>query len=1003
MSKYFSTGAQLNAALNAIDPAIKGDYVAFDAAYYAATHMGSYSGTLSPIEHFVTIGAPRFYSPNADFNPAFYQKKYADLAKLSDLDAADLLFHYVNTGLNEGRAGNATLAANNWNDYLAAYPTVAAYVDANLALFNGSKTNGAIAHYVKFGAQQGFTLPNTAGQTFTLTTGVDTLTGTVGNDAFSATPATLTILDSINGGAGTDSLTITDASATAYTLPASITTITGIETFALNHTADAAAATDAVVFDVSTLADARTVVINNVGSTPDVTVTGSANVTAVTITGASGIATVADSGTNGTATVPTTDKIATITLSGVTGVGTLSSEALTTLNVTNAAGLVTNTDALATDARALTINATGTNGGVTDAGATAVTVNIAGATAALGTVTTAAATTATLNVNAALTAGTLVAAAATTVNYTANAAVTAATLTTAAATTVNVAANAAITASTLGAATVTALNLSGAAAMTITQTAAAAGVITSTGTGARTLVTAIATGQTYTGGDGADTISVGASTKAITTGAGDDVITLTSATMGTGGSINAGAGSDTLTTTAAIAATASATAALGTTFSAAVSGFEKLVVTGGGTNTVNVARLGNYSDISSAGDTALTLDGVTTGSTLRLTATGTAQTVSSTAALLTGTADSLNLVLTGTTTAADVAFSTTGLTATDVEAINITSSYTSSMTAANKTAATTGGFANGMIVLGNQVKTIVVSGEAGLNLTAASTALTSLDASANTVGSAGEFSWTSGATTGAVNVKGLASGINTIVLSAATVAGTYTGSANGDTVTIANALANVLNLGDGTNLVNGAASGNNVVTGGAGDDTFITATTGNNVVNFGNGANAFTATSGNNTYTGGTGVDTVSVGGGLNVLTLGAGADAVTITASGANGNVYTTITDIAAGDSINMAALTFVPRANGVLGAKISLADTAAFADYLAAGTAAIIADAGAATMKWFQFGGNTFIVVDNSTDGTPDVDTNAFENGIDSVVKLTGLVDLALSTTATDVLTIV
>ena len=831
----------------------------------------------------------------------------------------------------------------------------------------------------------------------------------------------MTTFDTINGGAGTDNLTITDATATAYTLPVTTTSISGIENFQLSHIADAAAGTDAVVFDVSTLADARTVSIANTGSTPNITVTGSGNLTAVTITGASGIATVADSGTDGAST---TDKIATVTLSGVTGVGTLSSEALTTLNLNTVTGVVTNTDTVATDARALTINFNGgTNGGVTDAGATTVTVNVAAATAAMGTVTTAAATTANLNVNAALTAGTLVAAAATTVNYTANAAVTAATLTTAAATTVNVTANAKITASTLGDTTVTALNLAGNSDMSITQTAATAGVITSTGTGARTLATAIGTGQTYTGADGADTISVGASTKAITTGGGNDVVTLTSATMGTGGSINAGAGTDTLTTTAAIAATASATAALGTTFSTAVTGFEKLVLTGGGTNAVNVAYLGNYTDISTAGDTALTLAGVTTGSTLRLTATGTAQTVSSTAATLAGTADSLNLVLTGTTTAADVAFSTTGLTATDVESINITSSYTSGMTAANKTAATTGGFANGMIVLGNQVKSIVVGGEAGLNLTAASTALTSLDASSNTVGSAGEFSWTSGATTGAVAVKGLASGINTIVLSAATVAGTYTGSANADNVTIANALANVLNLGDGTNVVDGAATGSNVVTGGAGADTFITATIGNNTINFGDGANTFTATTGNNTYSGGKDVDTVTVTSGNNTISTGAGADvisvgaglnvvdvgvdtavdAVTITARPANANTYTTITNIAVGDTINLAALTTVARADAVLGAKITLADTAAFADYVAAATATIIADAGASAMKWFQYAGNTYIVVDDTLAANAPDDTNSFENGIDSVVRLTGLIDLARSTTATDVLTIV
>jgi S-layer protein len=139
-----------------------------------------------------------------------------------------------------------------------------------------------------------------------------------------------------------------------------------------------------------------------------------------------------------------------------------------------------------------------------------------------------------------------------------------------------------------------------------------------------------------------------------------------------------------------------------------------------------------------------------------------------------------------------------------------------------------------------------------------------------------------------VTVKGLAYGINTIVLSAATVAGTYTGSANGDTVTIANALANVLNLGDGTNLVNGASTGNNTITGGSGSDTFLTSTGGRNTVNFGDGANFFTSTStGGQTYTGGSGVDTVvtgagndviNAGGGANLITAGAGADKITVT-----------------------------------------------------------------------------------------------------------------------------
>jgi hypothetical protein len=111
----------------------------------------------------------------------------------------------------------------------------------------------------------------------------------------------------------------------------------------------------------------------------------------------------------------------------------------------------------------------------------------------------------------------------------------------------------------------------------------------------------------------------------------------------------------------------------------------------------------------------------------------------------------------------------------------------------------------------------------------------------------------------------------------------------------------------------------------------------------------------------------------------------------------------MAAGDTLNLAALTTVARANGVLGAGITLAGTAAFADFLAAATSTVIADGGASLVRWFQFSGDTYIVVDNTfADNTPD-DNTVFENGIDSVIKLTGLYNLATSTTTADVLTIV
>jgi len=723
---YFATGASLTSAIALLPTATKGNYKAFDDFYYAQLYMGSYSGGLSPIEHFVQIGAARGNKPNADFDPAYYKALYADL-KSTSFDAADLLYHYVASGLNEGRLGNATLASASWSGYLTAYPDVATYVNANLASFGGSTTNGAVAHYAKFGQYEGRAVPGgpSSGQTFTLTTSVDTTgilkgdlgtTSTAGNDTFNATETTLTGLDTINGGAGTDTLNIVDTSLTAYTLPVTLLSISGIENLSISHTANAAAATDAVIADVSTLTDMRSVSVSNLGSTPDITITGSANLTSVTIGGASGIATVADSGTNGAST---TDKIATITLVGVTGVGTLSSEALTTLNLTSTGAAVTNTDSVATDARTLTVNFLGgTNVGAVDAGATTVNVLTGGSTASvLGASSVfAAATSLNYTANTALTSGTVTAGEALTVNVTANAVITATTLATAKATTVNVAANAAITASTLGAATTTALNLSGSSAMTLTQTVATAGVITSTGTGARTLATAIGTAQRYVGGDGADTITVtGSNTTAITTGAGNDIVT-TDGIVGTGGSLNAGDGTgDTVVMTGAQAATAGASA----TFNSKFTNFEILsLTTDGGANVVDLSGVNGVSKVTAIGQTNVTLNSFASGGTLTFTGASTAAVIGVTGAAG-GINDVVNLDL-AKTAAGIVAYGT--VTAANVETINITSNdkVTAGSTAAIDT----------LTLVATSAKTVTVAGNNGLLLTnTGNVAITSFDAS----------------------------------------------------------------------------------------------------------------------------------------------------------------------------------------------------------------------------------------------------------------------------------
>jgi len=320
---YFATGAALTAALNALPTSLTGTYKAFDAFYYADKYMGSYTGTLSPIEHFVQIGAARGYKPNTDFDPTFYQARYSDLA---NLDAADLLFHYVKFGLNEGRPGNATLATYNWASYLTAYPDVAKYVNDNLASFGGSASNGAIAHYVKFGAVQGFTVPGSVpAQTFMLTTGTESYTGGAGNDTFNAplagtagTTMTYSAVDAISGGAGTDTLYVESNTTTL-----NLALVKSVEAVSVN------AATNDVVVTLPT--DKLATALTNTGSTKNVTFSGAASgATTLTLSGMTGNTT--EVGYSSTALSGTADSLA-LGLNATTGA---------TVQFTNTANTTTN-------------------------------------------------------------------------------------------------------------------------------------------------------------------------------------------------------------------------------------------------------------------------------------------------------------------------------------------------------------------------------------------------------------------------------------------------------------------------------------------------------------------------------------------------------------------------------------------------------------------------------------------------------------------------------------
>jgi hypothetical protein len=173
------------------------------------------------------------------------------------------------------------------------------------------------------------------------------------------------------------------------------------------------------------------------------------------------------------------------------------------------------------------------------------------------------------------------------------------------------------------------------------------------------------------------------------------------------------------------------------------------------------------------------------------------------------------------------------------------------------------------------------------------------------------------------------------------------------------------------------------VKGGSADDTITLV---NSVLVAGSNSQKFVVDAG-------AGNDTINVAANGGTLTGGAGTDTFNVTAAVATGvteatSVLTTITDLAAGDKIDFSA-----NATGTfqttkvtLGAGVTNLDQALAAAIDAANEVA-----------WFQYGSNTYIVAD--TDAAAG--SGAFNAG-DTVVKITGLVDLSAASLAGTILTI-
>lgn len=814
------------------------------------------------------------------------------------------------------------------------------------------------------------------GKTDMLTTGVDTLKGTAKNDLFLATAkANWSVADSIDGGKGVDTLKIIDTAAIAQTdlepisatiknveildlisgaaVTADTTSIDGVTdlyTTSKGTNTSTAAATTNINATASALSGVAGAVDINGGK--NVTVT--ASDTSTTAVASGNTILVGDTtAAKGTVAVTYTDTVsdATVAAGGAITGSSITVTGGTTVKVDSKAvvGVADNAGDI------FTIGTVTVNG---NASTTAVTVNQTAATEAFGTPAantkikiingavnitdkntdvTAADTIATVSLeNFGL--ATITSSALSTLNLKGGASATtasgnldldkSATDTTVLPTTLNVNSTGGFigelglsAGTSTMAATYTAVNVTSTAATTFanatfaankTLTVDGAGVTTFTaftgntalesivskGAGV-TIGTALANDVTFTGGAGVENIKIGATTKTIDLGAGDDTATISTTVFGAGGSLNGGAGNDTLVVT-----TVANSNIAGLPH---IVGFETLKLDGVATGGKHNAHTFKALEIGT-GAVATEFENVAAGVGLTVLAANTANTTTVTLANSTGTADVFDLTLKSD---GDLDAGTVVLAG--VETININSVDTDIDTSIPTTVND-----NDLILTATAAKSIVVTGNTNLDLVNTSaTLVTSFDASA---------------ATGKINYKSANATIGEIV----------------------------------------------TIKGGAGDDIL-------------EGNSAITV---NDIIFGGAGNDIITYSGGKDTFTGGAGNDTFKF-AAGALGtkDVHLTIADLSKGDKIDLTGIATITAAGKLDTAKVTLGAAATLDNYLDA-AAAGGGTATAAVLKWFQFENNTYLVVDNNAGNT--FDTTATTG--DSVIKITGLVDLTNSTYATD-----
>jgi|GEM_PF-4279332 len=79
------------------------DSALFDGNWYSRRYPDVLNSNMTPIEHYLTIGATLGYDPSASFNSSYYLDKYKDVAS----SGMNPLVHYLRFGVNENRQPKA--------------------------------------------------------------------------------------------------------------------------------------------------------------------------------------------------------------------------------------------------------------------------------------------------------------------------------------------------------------------------------------------------------------------------------------------------------------------------------------------------------------------------------------------------------------------------------------------------------------------------------------------------------------------------------------------------------------------------------------------------------------------------------------------------------------------------------------------------------------------------------------------------------------------------------